>query len=227
MGRPERSRWTLIHATYRLTDQPLDHHRRVGAARQAKLDLHHAAAAVEVVLLGRANSQSVRPHDRHPGLRLELESGEVRHVERLNRKAESLERPLIKLPLQRIRNAVELAARQHELTVPLRRKLEFTARETQHAFDATEADPVLALILDPEAQSPVPEVRLKGVEVDEPLTSTDTIEGTLEVVGIALEVLEDRVMAAELACDRTACGPIAPGAAERLLETTTRGRLEL
>ena len=103
---------------------------------------------------------------------------------------------------------------------------ELELREAQLPLGPGEAEAVGAVLVDPEGERPVPEVRLERVEVDQALSGADPPEGSSEVPVVALEVLEDRVVAAELPGDRTAGGPVAPAPPERVLEASPRGRLE-
>ena len=61
--------------------------------------------------------------------------------------------------------------------------------------------------------------------MDQPLARPHPPEGAGEVVVVALEVLEDRVVPPELARDGAAGGPVAPAAPEGVLEAPSRGRL--
>ena len=226
MARLKLPRRALVDAADRLPNEALHHHRGVGAPRQAELDLDHAGSAVQVVRLGRADTQSVGPHDGNARFGLELEPSEVRHIQRVGRQAEPLEGSLVQLQLQRIGDSLKLPAGEHKGALPFGRQLKLSAGETQHPLDAAQADAIREVVLDPEAERAIPKVRLEGVEVNEALPRSDAVECPLEIVWVALEMFEDRVVTPELARDGAAAVPVAPGTAQSFFHSPPRGWLK-
>ena len=206
-------------------DEAAKHHRRVGPPREREGEPQHPPAAELVVLLGRTDPEFHRPHDRRARLRLQLEARDVRQLEVLRAQLHPLEDALEERSLLRIVHAVKALTGKDQRLVPVRGQQQLALGNRQPPLDPGETEAVRAVLVDPVGQRPVPEVRLEGIQVDQALARPHPTEGPCEVVAVALEVLEDRVIAAELARDRATGGPVPPAAPQGVLEPPLGGRL--
>lgn len=157
-----------------------------------------------------------RHDDQGPILALELEARNALDIEVLGLDAVVGEDRGQEFPLTIVGDVLESRAGEAEV-LPHRLDQGVPGPgEEQRPFPGVDEDPVLEgghLAHRPHHRT-VPKVRLIGVEVDQSNPRCHVVEGPREVIGLLLQVLEDRVVLAEATGHFPCAVPIAPSLTE-------------
>ena len=202
------------------SDQAANHEGSVGAPRKLERESNEVAAGVIGVRLGGADPELARDDHCRPGLRLELESRHIDDGQILGRDSNPVEDLSKELALIGGLHAGKNLTGQGEIAPPPLRQRDLFLREDELPFTRPDGE-VVALAtegLKVQSKCPVPQVRLEGVQMDQPQPRADVEEGAGEVPLVPAQVIEDRVVLPEAARDLTTGRPVPPALAQGPLE---------
>ena len=202
------------------TEQAAQHQTGVGAPGQLEGQLHEMPVLVLRIRLGRADAQFVRLDDERALLVLEPEARDVVDDELLGGQVVQGERFAQEFELRFVLDLFQARTGQRERAVPALRIGQSTTCEDQLALARRDGEPLLGRTarIDPIRHGAVPDVRLERIQVDQTLARRHAMERAGEVLGIALQVLEHRVVLAQATRDLAAGVPITPLAPDDLLQ---------
>jgi hypothetical protein len=210
-------------------EEPLDHQSGIGTAGQLETQTHLAQAVVLGVGLRGAHAQVLGAHEQRSILALEMEARHVLHSQVRGDHALRGQHVAIEFPVFLDRDVLETFPRQAQGSLGAQVSRAFVRRHDQGTFDGIEYDTLLegksfAQIV---GRGAVPQVRLVRKQMDQAQPLPHEREGSNEVVGVLLEMLEQRAVLAVARGQASALAPVPPVLLQAFLEALGVGRLVL